>query len=121
MKAPTVGLSDSNHPDKLRSAKNNLKEISVTDLSEEEMTDWIREKFDGFEISEESITHLLSLSNFSLAEILPEIDKLKTFCHFKNVTVEDINLCNGIAKDFVEKDLIKAVTEEGYCLWVKMR
>lgn len=119
--ADKLVFSDSIDPDKLRSAKSSLNEISVTDLSEEEMTDWIREKFDGFEISEESITHLLSLSNFSLAEILPEIDKLKTFCHFKkNVTVEDINLCNGIAKDFSEGDFIKAVMKKDIASAVKI-
>jgi DNA polymerase III delta subunit len=98
---------------RISNAKKNLEHITVSDLSEKEMTDWIREKFTGFEISEESVNHLLSLSNSNLAEILPEIEKLKTFCHFKkSVSIEDINMCNGIARDFSEGEFIRAVIEK---------
>ena len=111
--AAKLVFADSVDPEKLKLASKNLTEISVNDLTEQEMTDWIRERFEGFEIADESVNHILSLSNFSLAEILPEIDKLRTYCHFKkSVSVEDINLCNGISKDFNEGDFIKAITNK---------
>ncbi len=114
-------FADSVDPERLKLAAKNLKEITVTDLTEQEMTDWIREKFEGFEITDESVSHLLSLSNFSLAEILPEIDKLRTYCHFKkSVSVEDINLCNGISKDFNEGDFIKAIVKKKTASAVKI-
>lgn len=91
-------------------AKKNLTKVVVSEMSDAEMITWIREKFGDFEIGEDSATHILSVSNNNLAEIFPEIEKLKTFCHFKrSVTVEDINMCNGITRDFSESDFLKAV------------
>lgn len=103
-------LESKDNEAKFSKAARNISRIAVEPLSEEEMISWIRERFGEFEISDESVMHLLSLSNSSLGEILPEIEKLKTFCHFrKSVSVEDINLCNGISKDFSEADFLRAV------------
>lgn len=103
-------LESKDNEEKFSKASRNLSSIAVEPLSEEEMISWIRERFGEFEIPDESVLHLLSLSNSSLAEILPEIEKLKTFCHFrKSVSIEDINLCNGMSKDFSEADFLKAV------------
>lgn len=106
-------LIETGNPGVLSSAKKNLKEVSVNPLTDEEMTGWIRERFEGYEISDATISHMLSLSNSELSEILPEIEKLKTFCNFsRKVTEEDVNLCNGISRNFGEGDFLKAVVSK---------
>jgi DNA polymerase III delta subunit len=89
---------------------NNI-EIFYTGLnSEKEIFDWVKIKFEGFKISDETIYHFLKFLNPSIDEILSEIEKLKTFCSVDNIITNDIvNLCIGISKDFKEDEFIEAV------------
>lgn len=86
--------------------------FQLTEFTENELTGWIEEKFEGYKISKETIKYFLRFTNYSLDEILSEIEKLKTYSFFtKEITSDDVNICNGIAKDFKESDFIKAIME----------
>jgi len=90
-------------------------------FSEDELLDWVIKKFDGMKISEETARHLLNFSNYSPEELNSEIEKLKTFCYSSGeVTVDSVNLCNGIEKDFIESDFIKAILLRDTDLAVKI-
>ena len=93
----------------------NVKIFEVSNFTETEITDWIRIKFEDYKIDDKALSQFLQFSNYSPDEILSEIEKLKTYCYTdKEVTLEAVNLCNGIAKDFNENDFIKAVIEKKY-------
>ncbi|HMQ69686.1 MAG TPA: DNA polymerase III subunit delta [Ignavibacteria bacterium] len=92
--------------------EDNVKIYQVNGFSENELIGWVKEKFDDYKIDNETIIYFLQFSNNDLDEILSEIEKLKTFCYYtKEITPDAVNLCNGIAKEFDEKDFIIAVTE----------
>lgn len=76
---------------------------------------WIKEKFGGYNISDESITHLLQFVNPSYDEVSSEIEKLKTYCTGRNeITIDDINLCVGMTKDFNENNLFEAILNRDF-------
>ncbi|MDQ3021822.1 MAG: hypothetical protein M3R36_14810 [Bacteroidota bacterium] len=114
-----IFLSDNKEKDEPGTANKNKKIIEsnvkiyeVSKLSDIELVNWIGEKFAGYKISNDTIKQFLQFTNYSLDEILSEIEKLKTYCYFsKEVTTDIINLCNGIAKGFDETDFIKAILE----------
>jgi len=90
----------------------NVKIFEIEEFSEQDTITWVKEKFGEYNISDVNIKHFLQFSNYSFDEILSEIEKLKTYCYqTKEITLDSINLCNGIAKDFNEIDFIKAVVE----------
>jgi len=90
----------------------NVEIFEIEEFSEKDTIEWIREKFDDYKIDDVTIRHILQFSNYSIDEILSEIEKSKTYCYqTKEITMDSINLCNGIAKDFSEIDFIKAVVE----------
>lgn len=92
--------------------RDKIKIFSLEEFSEPELIEWIENKFEGYKISKDTIKHFLQFSNYSLDEILPEIEKLKTYCcDSKEITTDTVNLCNGIAKEFSEMDFIKAILE----------
>lgn len=75
-----------------------------------EIENWIKEKLEGYEVSEEAITLLLRYVNPSFDEVITELEKLKTYCALsKKINVEDVNLCVGLTRDFNENDFIMAV------------
>ncbi|MBI5402120.1 MAG: DNA polymerase III subunit delta [Ignavibacteriae bacterium] len=75
-----------------------------------EIEKWIKEKLEGYEVSEEAITLLLRYVNPSFDEVITELEKLKTYCAVsKKINVEDVNLCVGLTRDFNENDFIMAV------------
>jgi DNA polymerase-3 subunit delta len=75
-----------------------------------EIEKWIKEKLDGYEVSEDAVTLLLKYVNPSFDEVITELDKLKTYCAVsKKINVEDVNLCVGLTRDFNENDFIMAV------------
>lgn len=95
--------------------ENSVSVFEINEFSEKDLISWIKEKFGEYKIDEVAINQFIMYSNFSLDEILSEIEKLKTYCfNTKEVTLEAINLCNGIAKDFSETDFIKAIIEKNY-------
>ena len=99
----------------------NVTVYEISDFSHDEMVSWIKEKFEDYKIEEPVINQFLQYSNYSFDEILTEIEKLKTYCYnSKEVKIEDVNLCNGIAKDFKETDFIRAVVnrENGKALMI---
>lgn len=99
-------------PENRKIIEKNVSVFEVSELTDNEMTEWIEEKFAGYKISKETIKYFLQFTNASLDEILSEIEKLKTYClESKEITNEDIRVCNGISKDFNEFDFIKAVLE----------
>lgn len=101
---------DDNHKGNKKIIESNVKIFEIDEFSDTEMILWIKEKFEDYVISEETIKHLLQFTNYSFDEILSEIEKLKTYCYFtKEVTIDAVNLCNGISKDFNETDFIRAV------------
>lgn len=92
--------------------ESNVKIFEVEEFSDADTMAWIRDKFEEYKIDDITIRHLLQFSNYSFDEILSEIEKLKTYCYqTKEITIDSVNLCNGIAKDFNEMDFVGAVME----------
>ncbi len=92
--------------------ESSVRIFQIEEFSPGEIRDWIREQFGSCKISDDVITHFMQFTNNSLDEILSEIEKLKTFCaDSKEVTMESVNLCNGMTKDFSEMDFIRAIIE----------
>lgn len=80
------------------------------DTTPEEIILWIKDKMEGYEISEDVIIHLLKYVNPSYDEIYTELEKLKTYSTIsKKISMEDVNLCVGLTRDFNELDFIDAV------------
>lgn len=76
----------------------------------EEIIEWVREKLEGYKVNDDTIIQLLRYINPSYDEVVTEIDKLKTYSAItKEITVEDINLCVGLTRDFNENDFVAAV------------
>jgi DNA polymerase III subunit delta len=75
-----------------------------------EIVTWIKDKTEGYDMSEDVIIHLLKYMNPSYDEIYSELEKLKTYSAIsKKISIEDVNLCVGLTKDFNELDFIEAV------------
>ena len=82
---------------------------------EEDMADWCRDRLKGYEVDHETLLHLLQFVNPSYDEISSEIEKLKTFCiDTKKVTLDDVNLCVGMTKDFNENNLFEAILKRNF-------
>ena len=80
------------------------------ETSPEEIIEWAKEKTEGYDVSEDALVQLLRYVNPSFDEVITEIDKLKTYSAItKKITIEDINLCVGLTRDFNELDFIAAV------------
>jgi len=76
---------------------------------------WIAGRFGGFKIEDETITHLLQFVNPSYDEVSSETEKLKTYCTGrKEITIDDINLCVGMTKDFNENNLFEAILNRDF-------
>jgi len=76
---------------------------------------WITKRFKGFSIEDETIIHLLQFVNPSYDEINSEIEKLKTYCSGrKEISINDINLCVGMTKDFNENNLFEAILNRDF-------
>jgi DNA polymerase III subunit delta len=92
-----------------------LKSENVTFYIKEETTPeeiifWAKDKMDGYEISEDALMQLLRYVNPSFDEVYTELEKLKAYSLItKKITIEDINLCVGLTRDFNENDFIAAV------------
>lgn len=80
------------------------------ETSPEEIIEWTKEKMEEYDISEDVIIHLLKYINPSFDEVHTELEKLKAYsAMIKKITVEDVNLCVGLTKDFNELDFVAAV------------
>jgi DNA polymerase-3 subunit delta len=91
----------------------NLTIYDVNEFSETAYKNWIKYRFDDYEISDNEIEYLMQFMNLSYDEMNQEIEKLKIYCmETKKITKEDINLCVGVTKDFSETALIKSVLEK---------
>ena len=92
-----------------------IKIYTVSTDSEQDMADWCRDKLKGYEVDNETILHLLQFVNPSYDEISSEMEKLKTFCiDSKKVTLDDVNLCVGMTKDFNENNLFEAILKRNF-------
>lgn len=92
-----------------------VKIYNVATDSDKDIADWCRDKLKGYEVDNETILHLLQFVNPSYDEISSEIDKLKTFCiDSKKVTLDDVNLCVGMNKDFNENNLFEAILKRNF-------
>lgn len=91
----------------------NVKIFYLSQFTDQELAEWVKEKFEGYKISIEVIRHLLQFSNGSCDELLSEIEKLKTYSiSTKEVTIDSVNLCNGISKDFNEMDFVSSIIKK---------
>lgn len=96
-------------------AHGSLKVINIKDFSEAETFNWIKELFEGYEISDENINYFVTMSGSSIDELYNEAEKLKIFCYKeKKISKETINLCAGISKDFSEDDFLLAVLSKDF-------
>ena len=87
-----------------------VKFFAISEATEAETLEWVKEKFDDYKIDDETIIYLMKFLNFSFDEIFTEIEKLKSYCfNSKIITKESVNLCIGLSKDFSENDFIEAV------------
>ena len=86
-------------------------EIFITGLTaENEIFNWVKQNFEGYEITDDTIYHFLQFLNPSLDEIITEVEKLKTYCSADHkISFDSVNLCVGASKDFNENDFIEAV------------
>lgn len=108
-------------PSGIKSFTDKIHILKTDEFSEDELISWVIQKFDGIKITEETVRHLLNFSNYSPEELNSEIEKLKTFCYSTGeVTADSVNLCNGIEKDFIEADFIKAILLGNVTLAVKI-
>lgn len=83
--------------------------------SQQEILEWCRDKLKGYEVDEEALMHLLQFVNPSYDEISSEIEKLQTFCMDSGViTINDVNLCVGMTKDFTENNLFEAILNRNF-------
>lgn len=93
----------------------NLKVINVKDFSDAELFNWVKELFEGYEISDENINYFVALSGSSVDELYNETEKLKIFAFKEKViTKEIINLSSGISRDFDENDFLLAVLTKNF-------
>lgn len=105
-------LENENSAEIKKTVESSVKIYEIGGFTDEEFISWIKEKFGDYKVDTDAIVRMLQYSNHSSDEIMSEIEKLKTYCFFsKEVTMEAVNLCNGIAKDFKETDFIRAVIE----------
>ena len=105
-------LENENSAEVKKIVESSVKIFEIGGFTEDELINWIKEKFGDYKISSDTIAGMVQYSNHSFDEIMSEIEKLKTYCFLsKEVTMEAVNLCNGIAKDFKETDFIRAVIE----------
>jgi len=87
----------------------------ITADSQQGLIEWCRDQLKGYEVEEEAIIHLLQFVNPSYDEISTEIDKLKTFCmDSAKITINDVNLCVGMTKDFTENNLFEAILNRNF-------
>lgn len=83
---------------------------SITSLSSEDLFEWVKGSFDGFEIAEEDIKYFCSFLNLSVDQAKEEVEKLKTYClDTKKISRGDVNICIGVSRDFSEFEFLKAV------------
>lgn len=83
--------------------------------SESDIQDWCKDKLKGYEVETEALMQLLSCVNPSYDEISTEIEKIKTYCYdSKKITIDDVNLCVGMTKDFTENNLFEAILKRDF-------
>ena len=93
----------------------NLTVYQISPVSDKDFIDWIKIKFTGYKITNDTIHHLIQFVNPSYDEINSEIEKLKTYCiDSKEITADDVNLCVGFSRDFNEIDFLQAVLTKNY-------
>lgn len=83
--------------------------------SESDIQEWCKEKLKGYEVDTDALIQLLQFVNPSYDEISTEIEKIKTYCYdSKKVTIDDVNLCVGMTKDFTENNLFEAILNRNF-------
>ncbi|MBS1515201.1 MAG: hypothetical protein JSS63_09220 [Bacteroidetes bacterium] len=93
----------------------NIKAINIKDFSDAELFSWMKDLFEGYEISDENINYFVSMSGSSVDELYNEAEKLKIFSYKeKKISKETINLCAGISRDFSEDDFLMAVLSKDF-------
>ena len=88
--------------------------VYIVDTSnEEDIISWVKEKFDGYKISDGTIDSLLQYMNPSYDEIYSEIGKLRTYCcQTMEITDEAVKECAGFTKEFDEIQFIEALLKK---------
>ncbi len=87
-----------------------IKTFIIDTEDDKDMVIWLKERFTGYKISDQTIQYFLKFLNLSYDEIITEVDKLKTYCiESKEITPDDVNLCVGFSKDFNENDFLEAI------------
>ena len=98
-----------------------IKTISIKEFSEAELFNWLKEIFEGYQISDEDINYFISLSGGSVDELYNESEKVKIYSYdTKVITKEIIKLCAGISKDFDENDFLMAVISKNFDQAIKI-
>lgn len=82
----------------------------ISELSEKDLAGWIKSRLEDYKIDDDALDGLIEFSNSSADELLTELDKLKLYTFdTKQITLKDVNLCNGINKEFKENEFLEAV------------
>ncbi len=83
--------------------------------SQRDLIEWTRDQLKGYEVDEDAIMHLMQFINPSYDEIYTETEKLKTYCFDRmKITVNDVNMCAGMTKDFSENNLFEAILNRDF-------
>lgn len=87
--------------------------ISVN--SQNDLIEWTRDQLKGYDVEDGALIHLMQFMNPSYDEIYTEIEKLKTFCFdTMKITINDVNMCVGMTKDFSENNLFEAILNRDF-------
>lgn len=88
--------------------------VYIVDASnEEDIINWVKEKFGGYKITDGTIKTMMQYMNLSYDEIYSEVEKLRTYCfQTKEITDEAVKQCAGFTKEFDEIQFIEALLKK---------
>jgi len=82
----------------------------MTEPTEDELLQWMREKLKGYSVEKETLETLLNYIELSYDSAEQEINKLISFnAESDKITIDSVKKCTGFSKEFSEMDFVKAI------------